>query len=75
MIKSQAAEQNHVIFENRYKIIQKLAKGSFGHIYVGVDLNQEHGDIICKINDDKNMNDLEATILSKLNQKGFKNFP
>ena len=31
--------------------------------------------VICKINDDKEMNELEGDLVQKLNSKGYTNFP
>ena len=64
-----------MIFEKRFKIIRKLTKGSFGHVYEGVDIDQNMKKIICKINDDKEMNITEGNVMKLLNQRQYRNFP
>jgi hypothetical protein len=44
-------------------------------VYEGLDTHNGNKEIICKINDGKEMNELESIVLNKLNEKGFKNFP
>ena len=63
------------MLDNRYKIIHKLTKGSFGHIYLATDLKNEYGSVVCKINKDKMMNELEAKVLKLLQEQNYDNFP
>ena len=62
-------------FEGRFIIKKQLTSGSFGKVYEGFDKLNGGRDIICKINDEKEMNRTEGEILKALNKKGFKNFP
>ena len=64
-----------VIFDRRYKVLKKLTKGSFGQVYEAIDMQNNDKPVICKINDVKEMNELEGSVLKLLNQKGFKNYP
>ena len=52
-----------------------MTSGSFGKVYEGFDKLNGNKPIICKINDEKEMNRMEGDILKALNKKGFKNFP
>ena len=63
------------IFDQRFKVIGKLAKGSFGQYYEAIDLLDNDKPVICKINNEQEMNELEGAILQKLNNKGYTNFP
>ena len=56
-------------------IFKKLTKGSFGQVYEGVDIQDNKKSIICKINGEEEMNDLECKILIALNKTQYKNFP
>ena len=68
-------KRKEIWIDSRYIIKKKLSKGSFGQVYEGLDTHNGNKDIICKINDGKEMNDLESIVLKSLNDKGFKNFP
>jgi len=56
-------------------VIRKLTKGSFGHIYLAIDMNHQYGHVVCKINNHKDMHVLEAHVLKLLNDSKFTNFP
>ena len=43
-------KNNDVINENRFIVKKKIANGSFGKIYEGVDTQDGNKDIICKVN-------------------------
>ena len=66
---------NEIWIDQRFKIIQKISSGSFGKIYEGIDTKNADKKVICKQNIQDDMNELELFVLSKLNKKGFKNFP
>lgn len=61
--------------QERFKIVQKLTKGSFGQVYAGIDVTNPSVHIVCKINDEVQMNDLETQILKDLNEKQYRDFP
>ena len=67
--------RRNLVFDNRFKVIKKLAKGSFGQCYEAIDMQNNDKPVICKINNETEMNDLEGEILKKLNDKKYKNFP
>ena len=52
-----------------------MAKGSFGACYEAIDTQDNDKPVVCKINNESEMNQMEASILKKLNLKGFTNFP
>ena len=64
-----------IIFDRRFKVVRKLAKGSFGQCFEAVDILENFKKVICKINDEQPMNELEGNVLKHLNDKGYKNFP
>ena len=47
---------------------EKIGKGSFGQVYTCENI-VDGSTLICKINDDKTMNEKEAKILKALNDK------
>ena len=63
------------IFDQRFKVVKKLAKGSFGLCYEAVDMLHNNAPVICKLNNEQDMNELEGEVLKKLNDKGYKHFP
>ena len=74
-INSKNDELSGMQFEGRFIIKSKLTSGSFGKVYEGFDNLNGNKPIICKINDEKEMNKMEGQILNALNKKGFLNFP
>ena len=73
--KSLSSERNEIWIDGRFIVTSKLSKGSFGQVYEGVDTHNGNKSIICKINEDKKMNELESDVLNALNDGKFKNFP
>ena len=43
--------------------MDKLAKGSFGLCYEAIDLHDNDKPVICKINNEQEMNELEGDVL------------
>ena len=44
-------------------------------MYAGIDVTNTSVHIVCKINDEVQMNDLETQILKDLNEKQYRDFP
>ena len=74
-LKAKEKDKKTIIFNGRFKVKAKLAKGSFGQCFEAVDILDNDKSVICKINDEKEMNEIEGNVLIKLNEKGFTNFP
>ena len=68
-------KDRHLIHDKWYKIVEKLSKGSFGLCFKAIDLRDNNKSVICKVNEDDEMNKIEGLVLKKLNDKGYKNFP
>ena len=64
-----------LIFNERYKIIDLIDKGSFGLVLEAIDLENENKSVICKINKSRKMNEFEGEILKQLNETGSNSFP
>ena len=57
-----------IMFDWRFKIVDRLDKGSFGSILEALDLLDDNNkSCICKINKYEKMNNFEGAILKKLN--------
>ena len=65
--KSKKGPQRNNIFDGRFRVVKKLAKGSFGQCYEAVDNMNNDKPVICKLNNEHAMNELEGDVLIKLN--------
>lgn len=60
-------EQKNILIDDRFIISKKLAKGSFGAVYAGLDTHNLNEPVVLKLNNEIEMNEIECNILTKLN--------
>jgi hypothetical protein len=65
----------NLIYEKRYKLVRHLSTGSFGQCFDAIDLQNGNKSVVVKVNEEREMNQIEGEVLLLLNRKGFMNFP